>query len=105
MFILQASGCYGNGELKFICNSRTLPVSFIGGVADGLCWVLLQSTQCGQAYGKPKGSPYGTFKKSYELGMNKHWQALSNLLPVWAGDCIPQGLFTPIVSFVVLGSS
>src|SRR4030067_1938116 len=64
MSILQASGCYGNGELKFICNSRTLPVSFIGGVADGLCWVLLQSTQCGQAYGKPKGSPYGTFKKS-----------------------------------------
>ncbi len=24
MSILQASGCYGNGELKFICNSRTL---------------------------------------------------------------------------------
>ncbi|MEK7296490.1 MAG: hypothetical protein AAB069_01195, partial [Planctomycetota bacterium] len=38
---------------------------------------------------------------SINLGMNKHWQALSNLRPVWAGDCMPQGLFTPIASFVV----
>ncbi|MBF8275383.1 MAG: hypothetical protein HW390_456 [Candidatus Brocadiaceae bacterium] len=58
--LLNATGVIG---IIIMTSRDACPTMYVTSlnVADGLCWVLLQSTQCGQAYGKPKGSPYGTF--------------------------------------------